>query len=79
MDDGGAWRRLCTKYEVRCTIAELARLARGRWRRLAAPGGRRSLPMYDVGCTMYDLDYSAPVAREFWGFLGETHQEMRMT
>ena len=25
----------------------------------------RQLLMYDVGCTTYDLDYSAPAAREF--------------
>ena len=158
MYDGGAWRRLCTKYEVRCTIVIIARVARGsrasaeecdgtctrvvrkrreavalggayvrsmtydvrlpnsralrgeaeqvrknvmehargwlesggRRRRLAAPGGRRGLPMYDgrrtmydckacarsaeerwqmgsayVRCTMYDLNASAPEAREF--------------
>ena len=28
MYDGGAWRRLCTKYDVRCTIAKFARVAR---------------------------------------------------
>ena len=28
-------------------------------------GGRRGLPMYDVRGTMYDLNYSAPEAREF--------------
>ena len=26
----GAWQRLCTMYNVRCTIAEFARVARGR-------------------------------------------------
>ena len=29
MYDGGAWRRLCTKYDVRCTIVIIARVARG--------------------------------------------------
>ena len=28
MYDGGAWQRLCTTYDVRCTIAEFARVAR---------------------------------------------------
>ena len=32
MDDGGAWQRPCTIFDVRCTIAELARVARRRWR-----------------------------------------------
>ena len=27
------------------------------------------LPMYEVRCTMYDLDYSAPEAREFFAKL----------
>ena len=51
---------LCTTYDVRCTIAIIARVARdgGRRRRLAAP-------MYEVRCTMYDCDVRAPCA-EIW-------------
>ena len=30
--------------------------------------GRLAAPMYDVGCRMYDLDHSAPRARELRGF-----------
>ena len=29
MYDGGAWQRLCTIFDVRCTIAIIARFARG--------------------------------------------------
>ena len=45
---GGAYVR-CGMYDVR--FGKFARVARGR-RRLAAP-------MYDVGCTMYDLEVPA--------------------
>ena len=70
-------------YEVRCTMYDLgnSRALRGEdgqcvcalpggWGRLAAPGGRRGLPMYDVRrrhlavpmyevrCTRYDLGSS---------------------
>ena len=50
MDDGGAWQRLCTKYDVRCTMYDLQIRARcaGRWRRERRP------------CTMYDCDDRAP-------------------
>ena len=41
MYDGGTWRCLCTMYDVRCTIAKFARVAR-------RGGGRRGLPMYEV-------------------------------
>ncbi len=35
---------------------------------LIGAGGRQSLPMYDVRCTMYDLNYSAPKARAMRSF-----------
>ena len=41
-------------------------------RRLTPPGGRRGLPMYDLRCTIYDLNASARGA-DFFGSL--THEE----
>ena len=59
MYDGGAWQRLCTKYEVRCTIWESSAATPRVWRLVP--------PMYDfrrtteaadaayVRSTMYDV------------------------
>ncbi len=54
----GGWCRLWTMYNTHDGPVEGARAAGG--------GGRQSLPMYEVRCTMYDLG-SSRVAREFGG------------
>ena len=60
MDDGGAWKRLCTTYDVRCTIAELARFARGSEAKAEAElwscdRGRRQTGSAYVRRMMYDV------------------------
>ena len=64
---GGAKRRLCTRYDVRCTIAKFARVARGcganarrnfesharAWLERGGGGWRRLCTMDDVRCTIY--------------------------
>ena len=79
MDDGGAWQRLCTKYDVRCTIAKFARGARGS--RAGAEGCRKAVrgrsykateadgvclcTKYDVRCTIWEVP---ALARECGGW-----------